>query len=206
MPAVAYKEQTCVRLTQRGAHRGRDCPLPRSQVSRYRFRLEALAHGDLAAAMECSTAKAGGSKELETLDTGDDDSATASKKAAIGDPKRIKRNGVITTHCAEAMRGTIGDFFRCQPPSKCANCKCANPAIKKQGAMKLFQARSWNTRLLLRWYHAVAMDVHRWLTLWHCRRWCGIAGAGASVCIATYLTASPRRYQLPACVQLKTHA
>jgi hypothetical protein len=44
-----------------------------------------------------------------------------------------------TSHIQEAMRVAVGEFFSRMPASKCQNCGCTNPSIRKQGSSKLFK-------------------------------------------------------------------
>lgn len=119
------------------------CLLP--QTAKFRYKLECLANGDLSAALRMSTSAPVNSKDMEQLDLSVDMHEDDPKK--LPSPSKIRRNGVITAHCAEATRDTINDLFKRMPPMKCANCKCSNPAIKKHGAMKLFQV--WKSAQVL---------------------------------------------------------
>jgi DNA-directed RNA polymerase I subunit RPA1 len=44
-----------------------------------------------------------------------------------------------TCHIQEAMRTAVAEFFSRIPATKCQNCGCINPTIKKQGSTKLFK-------------------------------------------------------------------
>jgi hypothetical protein len=44
-----------------------------------------------------------------------------------------------TSHIQEAMRVAVSEFFSRMPASKCQNCGCTNPSIRKQGSSKLFK-------------------------------------------------------------------
>ncbi|KAF6245033.1 hypothetical protein COO60DRAFT_1650460 [Scenedesmus sp. NREL 46B-D3] len=44
-----------------------------------------------------------------------------------------------TAHIQEAMRVAVAEFFSRMPASKCQNCGCTNPSIRKQGSCKLFK-------------------------------------------------------------------
>jgi hypothetical protein len=44
-----------------------------------------------------------------------------------------------TSHIQEAMRVVVSEFFSRMPSSKCQNCGCTNPSIRKQGSSKLFK-------------------------------------------------------------------
>lgn len=45
----------------------------------------------------------------------------------------------LTCHIQDAMRIAVAEFFARMPSTKCQNCGCTNPAIRKQGSTKLFK-------------------------------------------------------------------
>lgn len=69
-------------------------------------------------------------------------------EAAYGD----KGSGKVqqmpkTLHIQDALRTLTQEFYKRMPGSKCQNCGCLNPSIKKQGSSKVF--KQYSRRALL---------------------------------------------------------
>ncbi|KXZ53087.1 hypothetical protein GPECTOR_8g79 [Gonium pectorale] len=135
---VLYKLMRCTCLN---CHRFK---LAQDTVDAYLAKLQRLVEGDLVRAVAISTDRSIKSKELaEFLDAGD-------KEGKEGGPKDGPRTGAprnITQHTLEAMQDTISEMLGRMNSTRCQNCKVHNPAIKKQGATKLFCV--WTSRKAL---------------------------------------------------------
>jgi hypothetical protein len=94
------------------------------------------ADGDAAAAAAAEEEAAARGLGLD----GDLGTGLAAYEAAYGEGSGARVQALPkTSHIQEALRVAVGEFFSRMPASKCQNCGCTNPSIRKQGSSKLFK-------------------------------------------------------------------
>jgi hypothetical protein len=102
---------------------------------------------------------------------GDLSTGLAAYEAAYGDKGSSKVQQMPKTlHIQDALRTLHKEFYARMPGSKCQNCGCLNPSIKKQGSSKLF--KQYSRRALLQNF-ARGIDVAA-----------AVAGTGAAAAAA----------------------
>eukprot|EP00879_Flechtneria_rotunda_P027392 GHRR01029340.1.p1 GENE.GHRR01029340.1~~GHRR01029340.1.p1 ORF type:complete len:728 (+),score=248.94 GHRR01029340.1:30-2186(+) len=143
----------------------------RKEMSKFLVKFSCLTNGDLVAASLIFTAGATpkstavqqlaggssgtkGSKAAAAADAvqdfdggvgldGDLGTGLGAYEAAYGEGscRRVQRLPK-TCHIQEALRTATAEFFSRMPGTKCQNCGCTNPTVKKQGSTKLFKQYS----------------------------------------------------------------
>jgi hypothetical protein len=102
---------------------------------------------------------------------GDLGTGLAAYEAAYGEKGSSKVQQMPKTlHIQDALRTLHKEFYARMPGSKCQNCGCLNPSIKKQGSSKLF--KQYSRRALLQNF-ARGIDVAA-----------AVAGSGAAAAAA----------------------